>query len=44
MTRLLEKHEVKIRQVTMKYEHTHMAFVEALNKVLTEQLFKFQDA
>ena len=28
----------------MKYKHIHTAFVEALNKVLTEQLFKVQDA
>ena len=40
----MEKHEVKIRPVTTKYKHTHTAFVEALNKVLTEQLFKVQDA
>ena len=44
MTRLLEKHEVKIWQVTTKYEHAHTAFVEALNKILVEQLFKAQDA
>ena len=43
MTRLLEKHEVKIRRVTTKYKHTPTAFVEALNKILTEQLFKVQD-
>ena len=30
-TRILEKHEVKIRRVTTKYKHTHTAFVEALN-------------
>ena len=40
VTKLLEKHEVKIRRVTMKCKHTHTAFVKALNKVLTEQLFK----
>ena len=28
----------------MKYAHTHTAFVEALNKILTETLFKVQDA
>ena len=28
----------------MKYKHTHTAFVEALNKILTERLFKVQDA
>ena len=44
MTNLLQKHEVKIWRVTTKYRHTHTAFVEALNKVLTEQLFKVQDA
>ena len=41
---MLEKHEVKIRRVTMKYTHTHTAFVEALNKILAERLFKVQDA
>ena len=39
-----EKHEVKIRPVMTKYKHTHTAFVEALNKILTERLFKVQDA
>ena len=28
----------------MKYTHTHTAFVEVLNKILTERLFKVQDA
>ena len=28
----------------MKYKHTHTAFVEALNKILAERLFKLQDA
>ena len=27
-----------------KYKHTHTAFVEALNKILTERLFNVQDA
>ena len=27
MTKMLEKHEVKIQQVTTKYAHTHIAFV-----------------
>ena len=27
-----------------KYKHTYTAFVEALNKVLAERLFKVQDA
>ena len=44
VTRLLEKHEVKIRQVTTKYKHTHTTLVEALNKILAEQLFKVQNA
>ena len=44
VTKMLEKNEVKIRRVTMKYKHTHIAFVEALNKILVERLFKVQDA
>ena len=44
MTKMLEKNEVKIRRVTTKYAHTHTAFVEALNKILAERLFKVQDA
>ena len=44
MTKMLGQHEVKIRQVTTKYGHTHTAFVEALNKILAERLFKVQDA
>ena len=43
MTKLLEKHKVKIQRVTMKYKHTDTAFVEALNKILTDRLFKVQD-
>ena len=27
----------------MKYKHIHIAFVEALNKILTERLLKVQD-
>ena len=41
---MLEKHEVKIQHATTKYKHTHTEFVEALNKILIEQLFKVQDA
>ena len=41
---MLEKHEVKIQRVTTKYKHTHTAFVEALNKILADRLFKVQDA
>ena len=44
MTKILEKQEVKIQRVMMKYKHTHTAFVEALNKILAERLFKVQDA
>ena len=44
VTKMLEKNEVKIRRVTTKYKHTHTAFVEALNKILAEKLFKVQDA
>ena len=40
VTKMLEKQEVKIRRVTTKYKQTHTAFVEALNKMLAEQLFK----
>ena len=43
MTKLLGKCEVTIRRTTTKYKHTHIAFVEALNKILTEELFKVQD-
>ena len=42
--KLFEKHNVEIRPATTKYKHTHTAFVEALNKVLAENLFKIQDA
>ena len=44
VTKMLEKHEVKIQRVTTKYKHTHAAFVEALNTILAERLFKVQDA
>ena len=44
VTKMLEKHEVKIQHVTTKYKHTHTAFVEALNKILAERLFEVQDA
>ena len=44
VTKMLEKHEVKIWRVMTKYTHTHTAFVEALNKILPERLFKVQDA
>ena len=44
VTKMLEKHEVMIWGVMTKYKHTHTAFIEALNKILAEQLFKVQDA
>ena len=44
VTKLLKKHDIKIQQVTTKYKHTHTAFIEALNKILAERLFKVQDA
>ena len=44
MTKMLEKHEVKTRRVTTKYANTHTAFVEALDRILAERLFKVQDA
>ena len=44
VNKMLEKHEVKIQRVTTKYKHTQTAFVEALNKILTEKLFEVQDA
>ena len=44
VTKLLEKHEVRIQRAMTKYKHTHTAFVEALNKILAEILFKVQDA
>ena len=44
VTKMLEKHKVKIQRVTTKYKHTHTSFVEALNKILAERLFKVQDA
>ena len=44
VTKMLEKNVVKIPRVMTKYKHTHTAFVEALNKILAERLFKVQDA
>ena len=44
VTKMLEKNEVKIQRVTTKYKHTHTAFLESLNKILAERLFKVQDA
>ena len=33
---MLKKYGVTIQHTTMKYKHTHTAFIEALNKLLTE--------
>ena len=44
VTKMLEKYEVTIQHATAKYKDTHTAFVEALNKILAENLFKAQDA
>ena len=44
VTKMLEKHEVSIQPAMAKYKHTHTAFIEALNKILAENLFKVQDA
>ena len=43
VTKMLEHHGVKIQRVTTKYKQTYTTFVEALNKILTERLFKVQD-
>lgn len=43
-TKLLEKHDVKIKRVTTKYHHRFTAFVERMNRTLAERLFKIQDA
>ena len=44
VTKLLEKHNVKIRRATTKYKHTHTAFVQAFNRELAKLLFKPMDA
>ena len=41
--KMLAQHEVKVQRVATKYKHTHTAFVEALNKILADRLFKVQD-
>ena len=42
VTKMLEKNKVKIGRVTMKYKHTHTAFVEALNKYLQRDYSKYK--
>ena len=44
MTKLFEKHSVKIRRATTKYKHTHTPFVEDFSKELEKLLFKPMDA
>ena len=43
VTKLLEKHNVDIREATTKYRHTHTASVESCNNVLEHLLFKPMD-
>ena len=43
VTKMLDKHGVMIKCMMTKYKHMHTAFVEALNKLLAENLFKVQD-
>ena len=40
---MFEKHGVMMRHRITKYKHIYKAFIEALNKLLTEQLLKVQD-
>ena len=42
VTKLLEKHEVKIQQVTTKHKHTHTAFVEAFKKSLQRDYLRYK--
>ena len=44
VTKLLEKHNVKIRMAITKYKDTHTAIAEAFNKELAKLLFKPMDA
>ena len=44
VTKLLEKNKVQIIRATTRYKHTHTAFVESLNKILAENLFRIQDS
>ena len=44
VTKLLEKHSVKIRRAITKYKHTNTAFVKAFNKEFPKLLFKLMDA
>ena len=44
VTKMLKTHEVRIHSAMTKYKQTHTAFIEALNKIIAEQLFKVEDA
>ena len=44
VTKLLEKHGVKINKTTTKYHHRFTAFVERMNRTVAERLYKIQDA
>ena len=44
VTKLFQKHNVKIDRTVTKYHHRHTAFVENFNKQLAKRLFKAQDA
>ena len=44
VTKLLEKHNVKIHMAITKYKDTHTAIAEAFNKELAKLLFKPMDA
>ena len=41
---ILESHGVRVRAEVTKYNHSHTAFVESLNRVIAERLFRIQDA
>ena len=43
VTKMLDKHRVMIKCMMTKYKQMQRAFVEALNKLLSENLFKVQD-
>ena len=42
ITKLQEEQNAEIKRETTKYKHSHTAFVENLNKMLPENLFKLQ--
>ena len=42
VTKMLQKHEVRIQHTTTKYKHTHTAFVEALKKYLQNNCLRYK--